>query len=1069
MPPAVLLPTPLFNRSTATSALHYLDTHPSHSTNSTSRSRQSSERHSVVAAMSSPSTLQPGPPKNSLVSDTNQDFTSAMNMLPGENHIVEKLFNFYRAHDAARRKFQGLEIGLENSTNEGPMRQATALTPDPFLEFLLGRIGASLMSPSPQGEYELIFIVHLLPGDLGDLFLRLIYEGSRRSLPAFMAATTKDCASEAVLGWASFMPSTLPIAEAAILAPADLIDRHASSVLMSTSLIVNALTVSPGQGQLEWLALAADAVTTETQRKVDLAWYAVYERLNAASCNSLVMDEALMTETTFARYNELYSLLTGAFVLGTTARVTYEARRNWAEKCRKQRLTVAYTVRTVMRRVHRALRCDNPGQRVKIYESWLKGEWDAPSILFPLSDIRQIVVDLDADSHIHLLPDEVIETLVLRYRGLRAVCARARSLSRRIELWGHARDILNEGCRIETFGDLRHMLWRREQLANLLVGTANFPHQSAEELDVGGSEEAMLLDALRSSRDIRDSIDRIAEGDPTRKLSTDLVDIFSTWESSWDAIIQDGLNSVLHPVRVPMVNSFSVFEGKQIPGQAMVGTTVKPEARPRVLWDLVFNTTIEAEYTWLPWIAVSHSWKQAAGSHYCSINERKNIIPWATRAEINNVREAILQLGFTVAWMDKICLRQRGRDGIDSAQRISEWATDIPLMDIAYQKAAKILVYLEGAGKPMLGRQTFRAQESWLHRKWTAQEIPQGVPVVIGNGSKCLQGDFETLCEQAILSWHSLRHKSSSTSGLCRLCEDIRSRFRAIHHLRILPQDPPELDLLTAVWHLVRGRSAGCEADHVFSLLSLLRVYRRPLYNPKYTRDQAVALVKDHLSEGQLAVLADERQAHLFEGMFSKVWPFSRKTFDLLSAFRPDIISRPQGPATGSVWLHGSISEKMKAFQAADIMPETGDNLTAINYICSTKGQICWCQKFIDSVESFTDIHIMGYFFLWHGQEYCCVANPNTMLQDFDKEVAPALAAATHLLLSEDRFICVLLRRRKDLGLDVPAYDILELFNTYVSTASQTWTRVPPSVTTVAVMVHIEEANWKAGVTSNSD
>lgn len=105
--------------------------------------------------------------------------------------------------------------------------------------------------------------------------------------------------------------------------------------------------------------------------------------------------------------------------------------------------------------------------------------------------------------------------------------------------------------------------------------------------------------------------------------------------------------------------------------------------------------------------------------------------------------------------MDNICLCQRGTEGFDGALRQLEWTTDIPFIDVAYRYAAKILVYLDGAGRQIDYRTTFRGKGSWLYRKWTAQETPSGIELLLGYGGNFLEGDFFDICKgEVIEQWH---------------------------------------------------------------------------------------------------------------------------------------------------------------------------------------------------------------------------------------------------------------------------------------------------------------------------
>jgi hypothetical protein len=154
-----------------------------------------------------------------------------------------------------------------------------------------------------------------------------------------------------------------------------------------------------------------------------------------------------------------------------------------------------------MRLIHRALNRAEP-HRSKFYGKWIRNQWDAPSILSSISEIRAIVGHIDATAVINSVSDHVIQLFVVRQRGPKSVCAHVRALAHNI--------LLNP-------------------LAN------EHPLMSAH-------------------------------------LATEAVHVGAVYEE-----------------------------------KHMSGTDASQVRRPRRLWVLVFNTTIDARYTTQPWVAVSHS------------------------------------------------------------------------------------------------------------------------------------------------------------------------------------------------------------------------------------------------------------------------------------------------------------------------------------------------------------------------------------------------------------------------------------------------------------------------------
>ena len=877
-----------------------------------------------------------------------------------ELKVVAYLKLIHDLHCRLRYFFQCVEMRSPLSWDESQIVPSV-----PALDRILVRLAVYLMMPTERSALELMYLGFVKDSGTLITVLTNVYNAFLRFPPNVRPidaglATTKT-AKDAVLGWSNITRSSLPLAESACLMESRSAGYLGAALSRSwQSGVLNAITVSPSQGQREWLAIVTDRLAVEIQKPEDLCWFnfVVTEASGTfAASQSLVVDEIVMTESTIQRPNELFRLINPIYVDHGVVDYIYKARRKFSIL----RVTPgtpavfqpAPAARAMVRHVRFALRCADSTKRRMAYEKWIQSEWDAPSILFDICEIRDILIQLDNKLIKDYITTGILCVLVVDHRGLKSVCARARSV-------------------VHT--------------AISRMGPSPIPSHADNpfaEVRVKLAESLQTLELVRAE-----------------------------FES--------------HGSSQPLT-----FKQSRI-----TGTDIRQVERLRRLWDLVFNVTIEAVYTSLPWIAVSHSWAQADGDCISAINERANMIPWATRVDLNNVRGAALQCGFTMAWMDKVCLRQRGIDGFDSALRRLEWFTDIPFIDLAYSKAAKILVYLEGAGRPLRYRSTFRRKTSWLYRKWTAQETPSGIDLVLGSEDHCLPGEFFQLCEHAVRSWHLRNHRGSMmTMQTCHACDDVRERLRAVQALRDLPTEASELERLRCVCNVMQGRTAGSAADHAFSLLSLLGTHKRPKYDPSYNREQAISLVKEHLRPSIRAILGAEEQSSWFDGMFSITdRSVDDKIGPMLAAFCPE---RASVGGVSCFRLQGIISAKKAIHMYIDgriVGIADGANMESETQ--------CACRQAVRSL-NLGPHDIYSDYFVWHGTRTCCAAVPDMVATDQDRM---ALETASHLLLSQNRLKCVLLRLSGNKNHPEGDYQILPSGQMVTFSTSSEWIFKPNDV-----------------------
>lgn len=343
-------------------------------------------------------------------------------------------------------------------------------------------------------------------------------------------------------------------------------------------------------------------------------------------------------------------------------------------------------------------------------------------------------------------------------------------------------------------------------------------------------------------------------------------------------------------------------------------------------------------------------------------------------------------------------------------------------------------------------RSTFREGTAWLFRKWTTQETPSHVELALGSGSCCLEGDFFALCEEAIKKWHQRNHRNPGDDASCASCGNIRKRIKAIQEFRALSEDTNAADRVQVVWNLMRGRTAGCAADDVFSLLSILGIGRRPLYDPRYTRDQAASLVKETISDEILTILEDKEHRTWFDGMFQPRGDdtfSSRRVIGQLGPFSPNQIKGPEGTSRESYRLRGVLSRRQHV--------KVNINGKILDLISQTSSNKCACiQIYQPLVVNSQSIH--SNYFEWHGTGACCASFWDADIRHMDES---ALETANCLLLSENKLACVLLNREEEDQTDV--YRIVPSGDMITTSTTPQWVVLPKGVKSQDVMVDLPE------------
>ncbi|KAK0186358.1 hypothetical protein F5146DRAFT_128073 [Armillaria mellea] len=146
---------------------------------------------------------------------------------------------------------------------------------------------------------------------------------------------------------------------------------------------------------------------------------------------------------------------------------------------------------------------------------------------------------------------------------------------------------------------------------------------------------------------------------------------------------------------------------------------------PRRVWDLYSNRVIP---WWIsrrmPW-GISHAWMNEGDrmNVLTPINGEEWPMPIPCDANLDLIRIETLNAGAEYAWLDVLCLRQKGGPG--EGLRAEEWKLDVPTIGWVYYRTKKVVCYFSGLGLPLSFKveDDFDDDRCWFRRAWTLQEI----------------------------------------------------------------------------------------------------------------------------------------------------------------------------------------------------------------------------------------------------------------------------------------------------------------------------------------------------------
>ncbi|KAK0467644.1 hypothetical protein IW261DRAFT_1679949 [Armillaria novae-zelandiae] len=160
-----------------------------------------------------------------------------------------------------------------------------------------------------------------------------------------------------------------------------------------------------------------------------------------------------------------------------------------------------------------------------------------------------------------------------------------------------------------------------------------------------------------------------------------------------------------------------------------------------------------------PW-GISHVWVDEKDriDVMTPINRYKWPVPIPKDANLDLIRIEMLNLGAKYAWLDVLCLQQKGGKGEDL--RLEEWKLNMPTIGSVFKKARKVVCYFNGLGRPLhLTTDYFESNCCWFRHAWTLQEIAEDYIISGDCGDDIMEESVGRRFNKQLKSlhkWHSL-------------------------------------------------------------------------------------------------------------------------------------------------------------------------------------------------------------------------------------------------------------------------------------------------------------------------
>ncbi|KAK0231843.1 hypothetical protein EDD85DRAFT_889355, partial [Armillaria nabsnona] len=257
-------------------------------------------------------------------------------------------------------------------------------------------------------------------------------------------------------------------------------------------------------------------------------------------------------------------------------------------------------------------------------------------------------------------------------------------------------------------------------------------------------------------------------------------------------------------------------------GNRIVGTQITP----RRVWDLYSNRVMPC------WVMkdkqwpkpISHAWVDERDriDVWTPINGHRWPVPIPNDTKLDLIRIEMLNLGVEYAWLDVLCLRQKG--GPEENLRAEEWKLDVATIGYLYRVAEVVVWYLSGLGRPLILKEgDLDSDQCWFRRAWTLQEVGE---------DRIIAGDTEN---------GPLHAKPIDEKGNYE--NEMLTRFyRQLEALNDI--SPDSYDMFSMLAHMQKRVSAN-PLDKITGLASCLESAKMPVYYENQSLEEAWAALVD--------------------------------------------------------------------------------------------------------------------------------------------------------------------------------------------------------------------------------
>ncbi|KAK0479147.1 hypothetical protein IW261DRAFT_1626329, partial [Armillaria novae-zelandiae] len=189
----------------------------------------------------------------------------------------------------------------------------------------------------------------------------------------------------------------------------------------------------------------------------------------------------------------------------------------------------------------------------------------------------------------------------------------------------------------------------------------------------------------------------------------------------------------------------------------------RSDVPPRRVWDLCANQVVP--YGVVDCASevhgISHAWVEENDrvDVMTLINGKEWPVPMPKDVNLNLIHIKMLNHGAQYAWLDVLCLWQKGGKG-EYLRLEEEWKLDVPTIGFVFSDTAQVVCYFNGLGRPLhLTPDYFKSERCWFRRAWTLQEI--SIDPIIGGetGDDVAEDEVRKKFDEQLLRLRHIRHR----------------------------------------------------------------------------------------------------------------------------------------------------------------------------------------------------------------------------------------------------------------------------------------------------------------------